>query len=370
MGYTGLYIHIPFCVKKCDYCDFVSFSGREHEFEAYIGALERELSLYAGAAADTVFIGGGTPSVLPPALISRLCRCVRDRIELAADTEWSIEVNPGTVSEEKIDAMLEGGINRVSVGVQSFCDKELRAAGRIHSAQTAYDTVLKLHEAGFDNISIDLMESLPLQTPESFKKTLETAVSLPLRHISVYSLIIEDGTPLKEKYENGVYREPDEDTDRELYRYTAEFLCSRGLERYEISNYAQPGFGSRHNIRYWECLPYIGAGLAAHSYTGSVRYSNTSELEEYIKGNYRSGEIEQLSENDRISEFMMLGLRMIKGVSFEEFGRRFGCDLRAMFGRELERLEGLGLIVTDGGHCRLTERGLDVANSVMCEFML
>ena len=375
MGYTGLYIHIPFCVRKCAYCDFTSYAGRESLFEPYIGALERELGSYgagvaAGAAADTVFIGGGTPSVLSAELISRLCKSVRTNFELAERTEWSMEVNPGTVTEEKLNAMLEGGINRVSVGVQSFCDAELRAAGRIHSAQEAYDTVLGLRAAGFENISIDLMASLPLQTAESFKKTLGTAAELPVRHISVYSLIIEDGTPLKEKYDSGEYPEPDEDEDRELYRYTGEFLAGRGFERYEISNYAAPGYESRHNIKYWECTPYIGAGAAAHSYTGSERYFNTPSLEEYISGGGRRMGLERLSENDRMSEFMMMGLRMTAGVSYAEFVRRFGRDLRSVYARELERLVPTGLLEERGGRLRLTPRGLDVANPVMCEFML
>ncbi|MGN0164387.1 MAG: radical SAM family heme chaperone HemW [Candidatus Ornithomonoglobus sp.] len=365
----GLYIHIPFCVKKCEYCDFVSFPGQEERFEGYIDALIAEMAEYCGAAVDTVFIGGGTPSVLPPQLIAKLCGAVKDNFNIARDYEWTAEVNPGTLTDEKIQAMLDGGINRISLGVQSFNDRELKAAGRIHTAQTAYDTVLKLNNAGFCNISIDLMESLPYQTAESFKWSLETAVSLPIKHISVYSLIIEDGTPIKEKYDKGIYTMPDEDSDRELYHYTKSFLAEHGFKRYEISNYAMPDCESRHNLKYWNCDEYIGLGLAAASYLGRVRYSNTCDLSEYIAGNYRSGEKEILTREDMMGELMMLGLRKTEGVSAAEFKRRFGCAVESIYGAKLEKFISLGALERAGDYYRLTERGLDVANTVMCEFL-
>lgn len=364
----GLYIHIPFCVKKCEYCDFVSYSGCERYFEDYIKAVIREMENYAGTSVDTVFIGGGTPSVLPPYLISELCGAVRKNFVLADDYEWTIEINPGTVTADKINAMLMGGINRASVGVQSFCDTELNAVGRIHNSADALKTVTALSSAGFLNISIDLMESLPYQTAESFKRSLALAVSLPITHISVYSLIIEDGTPIKEKYDSGMYTMPDEDTDRALYEYTKEYLENFGFSRYEISNYAKDGYISRHNMKYWDCEQYIGIGAAAHSYINGVRFYNTSNLNEYINGKMRESE-EKLSQNDKIGEFMMLGLRKCEGVSKTEFEKRFGCKICDIWGDTIDKFVSGGFMKDSGGRYYLADKGLDVANSIMCEFL-
>lgn len=365
----GLYIHIPFCVRKCEYCDFVSYSGIENRIDEYLDALEVEAARRGGTSVDTVFIGGGTPTVLNAAQISRLCSIVRGNFELSSDAEWTAEANPGTLTDEKIKAMLEGGINRISVGVQSFNDRELKAAGRIHNAETAYNTVAELAKNGFENISIDLMASLPYQTAESFAKSIETAVSLPLKHISVYSLIIEDGTPIKKKYDDGVYSEPDEDADRELYAYTKSFLEKHGFFRYEISNYAKPGYESKHNMLYWNCGEYIGLGVAAHSYTLGERYSNTADINRYIAGSFADGERERLTKRDMMGEFMMLGLRMTRGVSCDEFFSRFGCGIGDVFGSEIRKHVSAGLLEYDGVMCRLTERGLDLANTVMCDFI-
>ncbi len=340
----------------------------ENRFSEYISALINEMEQYKGECADTVFIGGGTPSILPSGLIEKLCSAIKENFVLSDDVEWTIEVNPGTITEEKIKAMLNGGITRISVGVQSFNDTELKAAGRIHSAEEAYNTILMLKNAGFDNISIDLMESLPLQTSDSFKASLEKAVSLPIKHISVYSLIIEDGTPIKEKYENGIYSMPDEDSDRELYHYTSKFLEKYGFTRYEISNYAKDGYSSRHNIKYWDCDEYIGIGLAAHSYVNGERYSNTADFEEYISGKY-AVECEALTMDDMQGEFMMLGLRKTCGVSCAEFRKRFGKEIEDIYSDELHKFIKLGLMEHCNGMYRLTEKGLDVANAVMCEFV-
>lgn len=364
----GLYIHIPFCVKKCEYCDFVSFANKNSRFEAYIDALKREMKRYKGEEINTVFIGGGTPSVLPCELIKELCEAVKENFRISTDAEWTIEVNPGTMSEEKARLMLSCGINRISVGVQSFNDSELKAAGRIHTAAEAEETIVMLENCGFTNISIDLMESLPLQTKESFKQTLKKAVELPVSHISAYSLIIEDGTPIKEKYETGVYSLPDEETDREMYRYTGEFLAECGFYRYEISNYARQGFESRHNIKYWSCDEYIGLGAAAHSYMNGERYSNTECLEDYIKGSEKINS-EILSEDDMIGEFMMLGLRRICGVSAAEFEKRFKRKIEDVYGAVLEKFIKTGFMEKKDGYYSLTENGLDVANSIICEFV-
>ena len=364
----GLYIHIPFCIRKCAYCDFVSFPDMEARFDAYLDALISEMQEYRGTAADTVFIGGGTPTALGARQLSRLFAAVRDNFDIAAGAEFTIEANPGTVTDEKINAMLSGGVNRASIGVQSFNDTELRAIGRIHDAKTAYNTVISLDKAGFSNISIDLMASLPYQTVGSLESTLDTAVSLPVKHISVYSLIIEDDTPIKKKYEDSSYTMPDEDEDREMYRYTAERLKKNGFFRYEISNYSKSGYESRHNLKYWNCDEYIGVGLAAHSYVNGIRYYNTSDMEKYLGGICRAGE-ERLTDEDKRGEFMMLGLRKTSGVSAAEFKRRFEAELEAVYGDIIKRYTTLGVLAYTNGSLRLTERGLDVANTVMCEFL-
>lgn len=364
----GLYIHIPFCIKKCAYCDFISFPDCDGKFDAYVDALINEMKCYKGTEIDTVFIGGGTPSVLPPYLISKLCEAVNENFVISDDVEWTMELNPGTVTPEKIQAMLCGGINRVSVGVQSFNDEELQAVGRIHNSREAISTVIELSSAGFTNISIDLMASLPYQTMESFKASLNTAVSLPITHISVYSLIIEDGTPIKEKYNNGEYEIPDEDDDRDLYKFTAEFLAQHGFSRYEISNYAKPFCESRHNLKYWNCDEYIGIGVAAHSYIAGMRSYNTDKLSEYLGGVTESGR-DILEDSDKRGEFMMLGLRKIDGVDKQEFYKRFGCLPENIWGNTIDKFVKTGFIINSDNFCSLTEKGLDVANSIMCEFL-
>ena len=364
----GLYIHIPFCVRKCEYCDFVSFPGMERERDAYISALISEMELYKGERVDTVFIGGGTPTALAAGQLSRVLLAVRETFDIAPGAEITVEANPGTVTDDKISALLVGGVNRVSVGVQSFNDNELRAIGRIHDAAAAEETVEKLYTAGFKNISIDLMASLPYQTADSFKKSLERAVALPIKHISVYSLIIEDGTPIKQKYEDGVYSLPDEDADRELYHFTAEFLKRRGFERYEISNYAVPGYESAHNLKYWDCAGYLGIGLAAHSYLDGVRRYNTSDIKKYLSGSFGEDEV-TLTDEDKRGEYMMLGLRKTAGVSAAAFKDMFGIGLYDAYKDEIDKFTRAGALEFSGGLLRLTERGLDIANTVMCEFI-
>ena len=364
----GLYIHIPFCVKKCAYCDFLSFAACEEYFDVYISALLREMEKYRGTDADTVFIGGGTPSVLSYKQIERVCDGVNRNFKLSQSLEWTMEINPGTITEEKMHAMKNGGINRVSVGVQSFNDNELEAVGRIHNSTTAYDTVTALYNEGFSNISIDLMESLPYQTTDSFKHSLDVAMSLPISHISVYSLIIEEGTPIKEKYDNGIYALPDEDSDRVLYKYTGKYLKQNGFSRYEISNYAKTGFESKHNLKYWNCDEYIGIGLGAHSYIDDVRSYNTSVLDEYISG-ITTVDASILTKHDKMGEFMMLGLRKTEGIDKNEFYRRFSVYPDMIWKNQLDKFIGLKLMKEKNGMYSLTERGLDISNSIMCEFL-
>ncbi len=365
----GIYVHIPFCVKKCKYCDFVSFPNADDMFDKYIDALLDEADEYAGATADTVFIGGGTPTVLDAGQLERLIKGIRNKFRLTGSCEFTTEANPGTLTADKICALLENGVNRISVGVQSFDDGELAAIGRIHSASEAYDTVNRLAEAGFQNINADIMTALPNQTAESLRRTLKTAVFLPITHISAYSLIIEDGTPLEREYSQGMLTLPDEDTDREMYSDTIDFLAQHGFTQYEISNFAKNGFECRHNEKYWKCRKYIGLGAAAHSYIDGKRFYNTSSLREYTEGNKRSDDVTILGEKDMISEFMIMGLRMNEGISGAEFKRRFAKDLEDVFGAELKRFTANGLMEKKNDRYALTRRGIDVSNSILCCFV-
>ena len=364
---NGIYIHIPFCKRKCAYCDFVSYADKEQLTDAYLDALLREMTRYRGEKADTIFIGGGTPSILTADQIKRLCKMVFDNFDIAADYEFTTEANPGTLDERKIAAMLESGINRISVGVQSFNDDELKTIGRIHNADTAYNTILNLKKAGFNNINLDLMTALPNQTMDSLKNTLKPAASLPVTHISAYSLIIEDGTPLEKAYSTGELKLPTEDEDREMYSYTIDYLAANGFDQYEISNFARKGYECRHNIKYWTFSPYIGLGVAAHSFDGESRSYNTDDLEQYIQGSEK--QTVSLTKKDKISEFIITGLRMNNGISTEKFKNLFGEDIESIYGFELIKFMNLGLIQKNGDRYFLTRKGIDVSNSVLCEFV-
>lgn len=365
---TGIYIHIPFCRQKCRYCDFVSFAGREKYADKYIDALTREAREYKNEKADTIFIGGGTPSLLTEKQLKRLTDMCFDTFDVAANYEFTVEANPGTLDDGKIAAMLEGGVNRISVGVQSFNDAELRALGRIHNAEMAYNTIWHLKNMGFLNISLDLMTSLPDQTKETLKNTLDTAVSLPVSHISAYSLIIEENTPLEREYRAGCLNLTDEETDREMYEYTIDFLSKNSFNQYEVSNFAKNGFECRHNIKYWSSEKYIGLGVAAHSYMGNIRVCNNSDIDEYIAGT-GGKEIIHLTDADIISEFIITGLRMNKGISEQNFRDRFGIDIKDKYGGEIEKFINLGLMRYENGRYFLTLDGINVSNSILCEFV-
>lgn len=365
----GIYIHIPFCVQKCKYCDFISFTGCDDLFSDYVGALEEEMEEYGGERADTLFIGGGTPTVLPRDCIERLLDACFKNFRIASGYELTVEANPGTLDLDKTKALISGGVNRISVGVQSFNDEELRKIGRIHNSKTAYNTICQLKENGFDNINIDLMTALPGQTKESLAHTLETVISLPATHISAYSLIIEDGTPLEKEYSRGNITLPDEDEDREMYAMTVKRLKEGGFSQYEISNFAKEGFECRHNKKYWQCGEYIGLGAAAHSYMDGRRYYNTSVLQEYISGKKHSSDVTVLTEHDKIGEFMIMGLRMNEGISETEFLKRFKRTVDSVYGAELEKLIGGGFLTRENGRIAFTDKGRDVSNSVLCELV-
>ena len=373
---SELYIHIPFCVKKCLYCDFLSFPADEKTKERYIEALCDELLYIGSERCDkpirSVFIGGGTPSVLPAEHIVRVMDVVKSRFTAEPDAEITIECNPGTLDEEKLRAYRECGINRLSLGLQSSDEKELKSLGRIHTYEDFTVCVKMAENAGFDNINVDLMSGLPGQTLQSFEETLRKVCTLSdsIKHISAYSLIIEEETPFGHMYEEGKLSLPDEDTDREMYHMTSRILEEYGFNRYEISNYARPGYECRHNLGYWTGVEYYGAGLDAASYYGHCRYSNTPDMEEYLKDPLAGPTlIEKLDLSGLMSEYMILGLRLTGGVSVSEFEKRFKTPLSCVYGSKIDRFIRDGLLAVQNDHIYLTEKGFDLANFVMRAFI-
>lgn len=365
----GLYVHIPFCIKKCKYCDFNSFSACREEKAVYLDALIREMEKYGGEAVDTVFIGGGTPTSLSAMQLETLLKNIRGSFVLAENCEFTIEANPKTLTEEKLEVLKKYGVNRISIGVQSFNDNELEKLGRVHTGKEAEETIV-LAKKYFENVSIDLMCAIPNQTRESFLENLKKAFSKNPSHISCYSLILEEGTPLFEEAQKGNLVLPDEDTEREIYDLAVCEMEENGYFQYEISNFAKSGFESRHNIKYWECKEYIGIGLSAHSYIDGVRFSNTDDFSSYIKGEFLSKEREELSKEDKMSEFMFLGLRKTAGVSKSDFKNRFSDDLEKVFEKPMVKFKKMGMIEEENDIIRLSKKAISVSNQILCEFIL
>ena len=365
----GLYVHIPFCIKKCKYCDFNSFSACQKDKAVYLDSLFSEMEKYRGKLVDTVFIGGGTPTSLSDEDLERLLENIQKIFKLSETCEFTIEANPKTLTKEKLKVLKKCGVNRISIGVQSFNDNELLKLGRVHTGAEAEETI-NLAKKYFDNISIDLMCAIPDQTKESFLENLEKAFSLNTKHISCYSLILEEGTPLFEEAEKGNLNLPDEDSEREIYEIAQKEMEKYGYIQYEISNFAKPGFESKHNLKYWECKEYIGVGLSAHSYIDGVRFSNTDDFSSYIKGEFLKEEKEVLSKEDQMSEFMFLGLRMTDGVSKTEFKTRFSEDLEEIFQKPLIKFKKLGMIEEKSDRICLSKKAVSVSNQIMCEFIL
>ncbi len=365
----GLYIHIPFCVRKCRYCDFPSYAGlySPELAAAYIDAVAEEAREYRGERISSVFIGGGTPTILTPAEITTLLSRIGECFDIDADAEYSVEANPGTLTPDKAAALAAGGVNRLSIGVQSFNDTELHALGRIHTAAEAFEAV-ELAQKYFARVSVDLMAAIPQQTSKSLLESLAAAVSLGVGHISCYSLILEEGTPMYDEYTRGTLDVPDEDTERDMYYAVRDYLRAHGFERYEISNFARKGEECRHNIRYWQCGEYIGIGAGAHSYFEGARFNNTADVREYITGDGRRENYTRLTQRDMTEEFMIMGLRMSRGVSEREFRRRFGLEMRGVYGTVIDKFTKGGFLRCENGNISLTDRGIDVSNSVMCEF--
>lgn len=347
-----IYIHIPFCIRKCLYCDFYSVTDKSL-FRAYTDSLIKEIESIKGTETDTVYIGGGTPTAIGEYLLE-IVDAVNCNLSLSDDCEFTVEANPGTVNRDVLKKLLKKGVNRISLGAQSFNDNELRALGRIHNSKEIFESVDAIKEAGFENFSIDLMLATPNQTIESLSYSLGCIEKINPPHVSAYSLIVEEGTPFYDME----LQLPDEDTERKMYYFAEERLKSMGLSRYEISNFAREGFESRHNSGYWQDKEYIGLGAGAHSYYKGARYSNAPDIHRYIKGEGRKEDYTPISEKERNLELFMLGLRMTRGVEYNgEFPERVNPLLEK------------GLIEIKDGRLRLTKRGTDCANLVFMEFL-
>ena len=385
----SIYIHIRFCVKKCVYCDFLSFGADDPQInrsgavrKAYVQSICRELLSYKSISKDyivrTIFIGGGTPSILLPGEIMNILATLRSIFKVDEAAEITIEVNPGTLTAIKAAEYLDAGINRMSIGLQSAHNDELAMLGRIHTYEQFLASYQTARDAGFRNINIDLISAIPGQTLHSYLDTLERVLKCRPEHISSYSLIVEDGTPLAEDTEL-LAKLPDEEADREMYEATRKVLEMSGYKRYEISNYARPGYACRHNIGYWTGVEYLGLGLGASSLAGGKRFQVTADLNRYLvftKEELAAGaqyeEIHELSRQERMEEFMFLGLRLTGGVCTAEFERRFGVTMEAVYGEVIERLLKEGLLEASAqtdSHIRLTEYGLDVSTYALAEFL-
>ena len=375
-GGMELYLHMPFCVRKCAYCDFLSFPSGAETQRMYAKRLMKDIDVmgkrYGEIPVETIFIGGGTPSVPDSALIVEIMEHVRHAFHVADGAEISMEANPGTVTREKLTDDRKAGINRLSFGLQSANDRELKLLGRIHTWAEFLESFTLARECGFANLNIDLMSALPGQTCESWKETLSRVTDLDPEHISAYSLIIEEGTPFGERYgsEEGRKLLPDEDSEREMYHETKRFLKDCGYERYEISNYAKPGRECRHNIGYWTGVPYLGLGLGASSYLDGCRFTVNPDMKQYLEekpGMF--ADIEKLTKKDMEEEFFYVGLRMTAGVSLSEFERRFGISAKEVYPGLMETFVKEKAARFEGDRFVLTDYGLDVSNYIMALFL-
>lgn len=374
----SLYLHIPFCIRKCKYCDFLSFAGTKEQRDGYVEVLCSEIALEAPFFQEyevqTIFFGGGTPSLLTGQQVEEIMRSLFHSFHISKEAEISMEVNPGTASKENLLAYRRAGINRISIGLQSAVDEQLAMLGRIHTYSQFLSTYQDAVEAGFDNINIDLMSALPGQTRESYLYSMHTVLNLCPRptHISAYSLIVEEGTPFYDLWEQGKLLLPSEEDERGMYEDTLKVLGEQGYARYEISNYALPGYECRHNQVYWTRGEYLGLGLGAASLVGERRWNNESDMAQYkarIEEGRQVADKALLSVEEQMEEFMFLGLRLVKGVNRTQFEQTFGVPVESVYGEVLDKHVKNGLLTVDDT-IRLTEKGLDVSNYVMADFLL
>ncbi|MEI6100400.1 MAG: radical SAM family heme chaperone HemW [Eubacteriales bacterium] len=374
---ASLYIHVPFCAKKCSYCDFVSFDNQNSRIREYFDVLAEEIRIASAMhklhGVSTVFFGGGTPSFVDESHIVKTMETVREYIGIEEGAEITIEANPNSLIKEKLDVYLNSGINRLSMGLQSADNRLLKQIGRLHTREMFEQAYADARKAGFANISLDLIYGLPGQTAEDFKDTLEYASGLAPEHISAYSLTIEPGTPLHRDLLDGKITEADEDSEREMYHTAVAYLKSKGWERYEISNFAKKGFESRHNLAYWNRLDYLGVGTAAHSCIRDIRFANTADLDGYISclrtGNVAYNTNERLDAQQVETEYIMLKLRLQEGFATEEYKTLFGRDFGTAFAAPLEKLAKAGLVKEEGGRIFPTDRGFDLQNTVVLELV-
>lgn len=405
-----LYLHIPFCERKCAYCDFLSAPADLPVRISYIKKLQEEIAYYGAQYGEyqvsSIFFGGGTPTILEGYQLAAILETVKEHFNITTDAEITVECNPGTLTAGKAEKLVQAGFNRLSMGLQSADDRELHLLGRIHNFAQFLESYDLARKAGFQNINVDLMSALPGQTLKSWQDTLQKVTALRPEHISAYSLIIEEGTPFYERFaEDERIREegghprllPEEDVERQMYELTETFLHTKGYERYEISNYAKPGYECRHNCGYWTRKDYLGLGLGASSLVEHQRFQNTSELKTYLEQEYSSQcegqheriaetiqlqeetgltqtghhiHIETLDKKSEMEEFMFLGLRLMAGISRQQFEKKFQVTLNSVYGEVLRKLKGEQLIEEVAGYVRLTEHGIDVSNYVLAEFLL
>lgn len=379
-----IYIHIPFCIKKCAYCDFLSGPQDEETIELYVSSLLEEIQAHASNEqftsdyeVTTIFLGGGTPSVLNTSQIHRIFETLTTSFKISQDAEITIEANPGTVTREKLLTYRTCGINRISFGLQSTNNEELKLLGRIHTYEEFLESYQLARESGFDNINVDLISAIPRQTVSSWEETLQKVVALKPEHISAYSLIVEEGTPFAKMYGEGCpgeYDLPSEEVERAIYYRTEDLLLGAGYHRYEISNYAKERKECKHNLGYWERKEYLGIGLGAASLVQNTRYKNVDDLSYYME---RSSDIKAIQENveklllqEQMEEFMFLGLRKMEGVSITKFENTFGKNIDECYGVQIQKLVEQGLLERKNGRVMLTKQGIDVSNYVFGEFLI
>lgn len=373
----GLYVHIPFCYAKCKYCDFLSFTSND-QISSYIEALIKEIKAYSTVLKEeyiikTIFIGGGTPTVLSPLLFSKLCEAIVLHFNLSKDVEWTIEANPGTLTKELVRTFKRYPINRISLGLQAVQEDTLKKLGRIHTFNDWEKSINLLFENDITNINTDIMFALPGQKLFDLEYTLESITHFDIKHISAYALTIEEGTPFDKLCQQGKLILPDEDEDRQMYHFIKTFLASKGYEQYEISNWAKDGKYCKHNISYWIREPYIGVGLGAHSFFDNVRYSNETKLSEYIyaKGNLSllQKDKELITYDKAIEEYMFLGLRLTEGILVKDFKERFKKDIYSIYKDELSKWIKLGALAKEKGRIYLSDYGVDISNQVFSSFL-
>jgi oxygen-independent coproporphyrinogen III oxidase len=370
---VSLYIHIPFCKQKCLYCDFPSFSGKERFMLDYSQALAKDINGIGERSIKTIFIGGGTPTYLSLEEWNNIKNSI-DRLDKTLNLEFTVEGNPGTFTEEKLKFLKKMSVNRLSIGLQAWQNSMLEKLGRIHTVEEFIESYKLARNIGFNNINVDLMFGLPDQTYDNWKETLEKVVELDPEHISCYSLIIEENTPFCKMYDEEKFKLPEEELERKMYSFAIEFLKLKGYYQYEISNFSKKNKECGHNLVYWNLGEYIGCGVGSHSYVNGVRYRKTENIEEYIAGvnldNNLQLDLHKNSEEEDMEEFMFMGLRKIKGISIDEFNNRFKRDIYSIYGDVIKKYTCNGMLIEDKKRLFLSNRGIEVSNSVMSDFIL